>query len=216
MIKEAHVPLIKRSAHLANDIYSTVDDELLRDEASDAEARVFFDDEATYIVFRGSESRTDWVINIMFRFRVASFVTNNDDVCAHSGFVYQWKGVRKQIVHVLKEKHDQSKPIVVCGHSLGGAVATIAAVELQNTGFHCILITFGSPRALNWYGMQKFKQDNITGYRITNGADVVTMVPVVMLHHVGMPIECHRKPWWYLVSIIDHSMETYAQWGRDL
>ena len=60
-----------------------------------------------------------------------------------------------------------------------------------------------------------YKRQGIPAYRVTNGADVVTMVPVFMLYHVGEQIECNAKPWWYLVSVVDHSMDTYAAWGRN-
>lgn len=213
---DEHVPLVKHSAHLANEIYSTSDEYLVVDDATDAQASVQFHENATYVVFRGSESRTDWVMNIVFRFRFAPISPSNPDLRAHSGFVYQWEGVRAEIVHLLSKYHDPTKPLVLCGHSLGGAVATVAAVDLSDAAYRCVLVTFGSPRALNWHSKNAFFRRNVPAYRVTNGADVVTMVPILLLHHVGEQIECHAKPWWYLISVVDHSMATYAEWGRAL
>jgi alpha-beta hydrolase superfamily lysophospholipase len=54
-----------------------------------------------------------------------------------SGFWRSWTDVRERIVEKVKEART-SKPsykILVTGHSLGGAVATFAAVELRNRGF---------------------------------------------------------------------------------
>ena len=49
-----------------------------------------------------------------------------------------------------------------------------------------------------------------------NGADVVSMVPMVWMHHVGLPIEIGHRPFWYLLSVWDHSVSAYAAWGRGL
>jgi hypothetical protein len=42
-----------------------------------------------------------------------------------------------------------SRPLLVTGHSLGGAMATIAAFELSLLGYNVRLLTFGSPRVGN-------------------------------------------------------------------
>ena len=210
----SHVEFIKTSSALSNSIYDVDSEHLVEDPSTDAQARIHVREEATYVVFRGSESRTDWVMNIMFRFMFEEILPESD-ARAHSGFVYQWHGVRDEITKLL-EDHELRKPLVVCGHSLGGAVATVAALELRAMGYTCVLVTYGSPRALNWTAQDMFDKSTIPAYRVTNGADVVTMVPIFMLHHVGKRIECNAKSWWYLVSIRDHSMDAYAAWGADL
>lgn len=217
MIGSHDVQHVRRSAFLANTIYETANEHLIMDAATDAQASVCFDDDATYITFRGSESRTDWWMNIMLRFRFADILPTDSYIRAHSGFVYQWQGVREEILKLLERHHDDKKPVVCCGHSLGGAVATIAALDLRMTMFlNTTLVSFGSPRALNWYAKEAFESVAIPAYRVTNGADVVSMVPIVCLHHVGVPTEVNAKPWWYLVSILDHSMAVYAAWGASL
>ena len=136
-----------------------------------------------------------------------------DDARAHSGFVYQWRGVRERVTRALEGREDV--PLVVCGHSLGGAVATVAALELSSA-YRCVLITFGSPRVLDWRGKLAFDAADIQTYRVTNGADVVAMVPILWMHHVGTHVEINRKPPWYLLSVLDHSVGAYAAWGRSL
>lgn len=54
-----------------------------------------------------------------------------------SGFWRSWTDVRNRIIRQVKVAREE-KPeykIVVTGHSLGGAVATFAAVDLRNMGF---------------------------------------------------------------------------------
>ena len=80
--------------------------------------------------------------------------------------------------------------IVIVGHSLGGAVATLAAADLRNIDDHfraeTELYTFGSPRVAN-----KELADFLTGqsrfsWRITHDNDVVPHLPPKILgyHHV--------------------------------
>lgn len=49
-------------------------------------------------------------------------------------------------------KANPSYSLVVTGHSLGGAVATIAAATLRQYGYPCELYTYGSPRVFNSVG----------------------------------------------------------------
>ena len=217
MIAAEHREYVKTSARLANEIYDKSNEHLITDATTDAQASVRFENDATYLTIRGSESRTDWFYNIMFRFRFVHILATGGGVRGHSGFVWQWQSVRDEVVRLLEARHNPQNPVVCCGHSLGGAVATIAALDLcKSLSYRTILVSFGSPRALNWRAKEAFLQAGIPAYRVTNGSDVVAMVPIVWLHHVGKHIECNAKPWWYLISVMDHSMSTYAKWGCDL
>jgi pimeloyl-ACP methyl ester carboxylesterase len=70
--------------------------------------------------------------------------------------------------------------IWMTGHSLGAALATLAAARYGNVQG---LYTFGSPRV----GNQDFKKDfNVNAYRFVNNSDIVTRVPPASLYcHVG-------------------------------
>jgi triacylglycerol lipase len=71
--------------------------------------------------------------------------------------------------------------LYVTGHSLGAAMATIAASRIQTKVI--ALITFGSPRA----GNQEFVNSlAVTHYRVQNNCDDVTKVPFKLMgfaHH---------------------------------
>lgn len=69
---------------------------------------------------------------------------------------------------------------VVTGHSLGGAVATLAAVHLRRSGVACDLYTYGAPRV----GNDRFVahvggEPDRLGFtaRVTNTRDIVAAVP---------------------------------------
>jgi len=71
--------------------------------------------------------------------------------------------------------------LYVTGHSLGAAMATIAASRIQTKVI--ALVTFGSPRA----GNQEFVNSlSVTHYRVQNNCDDVTKVPFLLMgfaHH---------------------------------
>ena len=71
----------------------------------------------------------------------------------HMGFLASWRSARKVVLPPLKaarEKHP-SYPVHLVGHSLGGAVAALAALELRlSLGWEDVFVTtFGEPRVGN-------------------------------------------------------------------
>lgn len=71
----------------------------------------------------------------------------------HMGFLSSWKAARDDVLPTLELLHDQypDYPIHLLGHSLGGAVAALAALEIKVIlGWDNIVITtFGEPRVGN-------------------------------------------------------------------
>jgi len=69
----------------------------------------------------------------------------------HTGFWTSWQNTRPLILpHIkyLREKYPDYELHVV-GHSLGGAVAALAALEFDGTGYNPTVTTFGEPRVGN-------------------------------------------------------------------
>lgn len=69
----------------------------------------------------------------------------------HSGFYTSWRHTRDEILpHVLLglEKYPDYK-VTLVGHSLGGAVATFAGLEMLARGLNPTITTFGEPRIGN-------------------------------------------------------------------
>ena len=100
----------------------------------------------------------------------------------HQGFKEEVDKVYDSILALVEQHHDKpvSKKIWVCGHSLGGAMATILAQRLEHTGGFDVntLFTFGSPRA----GGPKFSawcNKHLKHQRFVNNNDVVPCVPTV-------------------------------------
>jgi len=92
----------------------------------------------------------------------------------HAGFDEAFNNVRPDIEQELKKQGVREKPLFVTGHSLGGALATIAAKKLEHGGGLAACYTFGSPRVGDEQWVEHIKTPI---YRLVNAADCVTMLP---------------------------------------
>lgn len=68
--------------------------------------------------------------------------------------------------------------VVVTGHSLGAALATLCAADLQLAGFPVELINFGSPRVANAPAAAFISTLLLRKYRITHLNDVIVHTPL--------------------------------------
>jgi len=92
----------------------------------------------------------------------------------HSGFKLSYECVRLDIEKKLSEEEFKDKPLFISGHSLGGALATVAAKKIKHKGGIAACYTFGSPRVGDEEWIQGIKAPV---YRLVNAADCVTMLP---------------------------------------
>ena len=114
----------------------------------------------------------------------------------HSGFTEAFGFVEQQILNDLNEFNAKEKPLFLTGHSLGGALATIAAKRLQPHYNIAACYTFGSPRLGNtkWFNGVKTPV-----YRIVNASDCVTMLPPA--EDIMLLISCIFKLIFALISV---------------
>lgn len=145
--------------------------------------------EFAVVAFRGSEV---WRRRSGFDARAitADFMTNADFRLAdwangakvHRGFKKALDEIWRDLFPHLTALQHRGCKIWMTGHSLGAALATLAADrfgEVQS------VYTFGSPRVGNRRFMENY---SIPSYRFINGDDIVTRVPPSGLYaHVGEP-----------------------------
>ncbi len=133
-------------------------------------------DDFAVLVFRGTEvaERRDIVTDIKVA-RVAAGKTGK----VHKGFKEALDSVWRELEARLSSLSDDL-PIWFTGHSLGAALATLAAERFDRTR---AVYTFGSPRV----GDQAFRDHYpVKAYRFRNNNDIVTRVPPRGFYaHVG-------------------------------
>jgi triacylglycerol lipase len=102
------------------------------------------------------------------------------------------RSVRQSIADAIADV-DANTRITVLGHSLGGAMAMIAAVDLKrNMGKRRVdVCTLGGPRVGKAEFRLRFNREIPDCFRIVNNADFVPRVPFVITgwSHVGREIE---------------------------
>ncbi|KAM4058921.1 lipase (class 3) domain-containing protein [Hirsutella rhossiliensis] len=129
---------------------------------------------------RGSWSLPNWVYDVRFFFTDCEYVPG----CrVHTGFAKAWGGVSDKVTAILQSLHREHKyPVVVTGHSLGGAAATIAAAHLRYRGLPVEAYTYGAPRAGN-IPFANFASSRLNGttYRVTHDADTIALVPPIFM-----------------------------------
>lgn len=139
-------------------------------------------DDKLYLAFRGTEAKVvDWVQNAEFK-----PVPGELGGAVHSGFHSGLSDLWDEVAGIVEAS---GKPVVATGHSLGGALATLAAARLRDTGIEVAAVyTYGQPRV----GLRNFRAayDRILAdrtYRIINHIDLVTRVPLMLqgYRHIG-------------------------------
>ena len=171
-------------------------------------------DDAYVIVFRGTEPNKvrDWMTDLMFRKKVLPYGNKHSKVRVHRGFIGAYKSVRGQVHGAVKQYVGAHKPIIVLGHSLGGALATLCAVDLQYCmqptgalfGFGRVLkvYTFGSPRVGNASFSKSYIRRVPRTWRTWGWWDVVSKVPprIFGFKHVseGFGLKCRHDIKCYL------------------
>jgi len=125
-------------------------------------------------VFR-FDSLMDWIQN----FRIKLLATNSTGLpgLVHEGFYEQLDLVYDQVKLALPA---ENKPIIVTGHSQGGAIATLATKRLKNDGFPVReSYTFAAPRAADAVFARSIRTPF---HRVEFGHDIVPHVPPLLTH----------------------------------
>ncbi|MCY9661520.1 lipase family protein [Paenibacillus chondroitinus] len=128
------------------------------------------------IVFRGTSSTSDWISDAIAR--QTAYPYAKDGGLVHKGFLDIYNSARKQIIAVMS-KLSPRKTLYLTGHSLGGCLANLCALDLTaNTRFkEPSVYTYGSPRVGNPAFSSLFNRRTGPRYRIYNTNDVVPELP---------------------------------------
>jgi triacylglycerol lipase len=167
------------------------------------------------IVFRGTQRTIEWVLNIN-----AVYATNDRKVASqsygaiHPGFSTIYSNISSQTLEAVK-KLNPSVPCYISGHSLGAAIATLAAIDIAvnipRLQKQVQLYTYASPRVGDRVFAKEHNRVVPNSYRVVNLADAITLVPFTVFFkteyvHVG-------EEWAFLAQNGDvmpnHVVDTY-------
>jgi len=119
--------------------------------------------------FRGTSSKNNLLIDLdAMPEHVAGFPW-----CLHAGFHKAYAAARPLWNYDLISSY----PLLIVGHSLGGALATLAACDVQAGGLPLAVRTFGSPRVGDQDFVDAFNKRVPDCIRVRHDEDLVPTVP---------------------------------------
>ncbi|MFN3385709.1 MAG: lipase family protein [Candidatus Thermochlorobacter sp.] len=153
---------------------------------------VAYTDQTLLIAFRGTELQSFWdsVQDLITDFNFFP-VSDGAGAKVHRGFLSSIESVWQELeAHVTALYLQKPRKIWLTGHSLGAALATLAADKLTRETALPVqgLYTFGSPRVGDLNFLQRFLTYPFSRntYRIVLGEDIVPHAPPVRwFRHVG-------------------------------
>lgn len=173
--------------------------------------------EAHMIIFRGTQRTNEWLLNLAALQVTAQEIETPQFLGrAHRGFMNIYEDLVVQTREIAR-KLDPSKPCYISGHSLGAAIATLAAVDIAITvpalRPQLRLYTYAGPRVGNADFANGHSRLIPNHYRIVNLADLVPLIPSTMLLENITYVHCGQE-WSFLAQNEDllpnHVVSTYG------
>jgi predicted lipase len=169
--------------------------------------------EHNILVFRGTQTQAEWLKNLNAAQQMYVSPSGKDYGEVHKGFFQLTRNLSPSLAEVAK-KLDPTIPCYITGHSLGAAIATLAAMELiqavPQIQDQIQLYTFAGPRVCSPTFAKIHSQLIPNAYRIVNLGDTVPLVPPVTIGnsyvHIG-------QEWSFLAQfgdvLLNHVVDTY-------
>ncbi len=130
------------------------------------------------IAVRGTANIENALVDISLKLRPNSHI----NIALHEGFALAAEGIYQAVRPVLRRDYT----ISTTGHSLGGAVAVILAMFLDEDDYTLgPVVTFGQPKVTNIRGALRFQHLDIT--RFVTPRDFVPLVPPVDIVDIKDP-----------------------------
>lgn len=123
-----------------------------------------------FIIFPGTASFRDWRTDA----KILKTDWDGEGAMVHRGFAQALESV----AHQIGEQIRPAKSLVITGHSLGGALATLLADQLADLDIVTAVYTFGSPRVGNRTFARCYSEAlHHRTFRIVNARDPVPWLP---------------------------------------
>lgn len=153
---------------------------VIYDEKTDTTGYIGFlpKDKSIYIVFRGSSSIANWIVDLdALKIPYSSFPECNCQV--HKGF---YEAEQRVISSIISEVERLIKlygytSVKVTGHSLGAALAQLTSMDLYKAGLAPSVYNYGQPRTGD-QAYSKFATPLVPLWRVTHDRDTVPHLPL--------------------------------------
>lgn len=141
------------------------------------------------IVFTSTYNNVLWSVDVNFPQKDPTSIGNyTEGMRIHGGFWSLYQDIQDKLLLVLRTYTNKFTQILVTGYSLGGAMSTIAMLDLYNRAIlndcnirDIIHYSFASPRSFNTVGSRHYTSLNVNSYRVVNGSDLVPTTPPAVM-----------------------------------
>lgn len=170
----------------------TIIKELYNDNTNPIFGAVFTDNfNRIWVAFRGTLEPQEWAqdleytqvpisnLNTKTQNRLAFLRTDlNITPKVHEGFLNAYQNMRNTMLTAIDSiPNSQNKIIIVTGHSLGAAIATLAALDLKQSSYNNVVIySFASPR-IGDGAFISLVNTTLPLYRFVNICDIIPNMP---------------------------------------
>jgi predicted lipase len=210
----------KHSWRAYEDISNNNVSTLYSDATTDAQMLITFIDDGKFsmlISFRGTSSVQDMVTNFDLRMNRCDGLYGDPKIRVHAGFLRQYYAMRDKML--LEIDHFCPESLLFGSHSLGGAIATLATLDLSinRPNVKVMNVTFGCPRVGNRAFCRLFKRtvDIRNNIRCIHGSDIIPQTPLpIRFKHAKGTILCIPKTtrtprYKWIPCIADHMIDVY-------
>lgn len=192
-------------------------------------------DDKIVVCFKGSVLFGDWFRDAWawkLKWPYGKTTPDMDKVWIHAGFKNEYSSIRIKLLRELSDLIAQRKKpqhITFCGHSLGGALASVAALDSHESIDPKMVVSslysFGSPRTYNTAGSKIFASKMEYTNRAVFANDPVVQMPWIDYKHVGRPVHIKQdlsvefvdfNESVFLCKPMDHLVENYDNMFRFL
>ena len=141
------------------------------------------------VAFRGSSSTRDWLTNAQFTLEDLIYTRHQAAqpclASVHKGFLRAFDSVVVELLHDVRNRLTRlpGARIYVTGHSLGGALATLCALDFHRLNLPVErVVTFGCPRVGNKHFARLYNAAlGEKTFNLVNEGDPVPLVPTLAL-----------------------------------
>jgi pimeloyl-ACP methyl ester carboxylesterase len=190
----------------------------VQDSRTNAQAFVTVNSDGDIVVaFKGSSSPRDFLQDAKFMMRQSGWAVNDSPAMAHAGFLEDFTAIEAAVIGQVEAylAANHGAKIYVTGHSLGGALAILGALELHRQKLPVGgVYTFGQPRVGNKgftdiYDAKLIGLDRVSPhqeslwdrtFRVVNQNDIVPRLPGWLdgYRHCGQEIFLPVGGGWWL------------------
>lgn len=167
------------------------------------------------IVFRGTQRQSEWLQNFT-AFQKSYTDLSSGLYCGkvHRGFIGLYKEISNPLPGDLARQLNPSVPCYISGHSLGAALATLAALDIAlhvpQIKTQIQLYTYAGPRVGDPVFAEVHSKFVPNSYRVVNLADPIPMMPPTKLRDIYI----HQGQEWSFLSqngdvLPNHVVDTY-------